>query len=94
MRRSPLPTNYPVNCDGSPVHAAAMCCLGFDEDISIKNIILGKPSGESQKSFQRWLERTGKISDSESALNIFPSLLCWDFVCVEAVSTANHLHLR
>jgi hypothetical protein len=28
----------------------------LDEDISVKNIILGKPSGESQKSFQRWLE--------------------------------------
>lgn len=25
------------------------------EDISVKNIILGQPSGESQKSFQRWL---------------------------------------
>jgi len=27
----------------------------LDEDISLKNIILGQPSGESQKSFQRWL---------------------------------------
>ncbi len=27
----------------------------LDEDISVKNIILGHPSGESQKSFQRWL---------------------------------------
>ena len=34
----------------------------IDEDISIKNIILGKPSGEIQKSFQRWLEE-GKKSD-------------------------------
>jgi hypothetical protein len=34
----------------------------LDEDISVKNIILGKPSGESQKSFQRWLEeRSNKI---------------------------------
>ncbi|MBD0342061.1 MAG: DUF2442 domain-containing protein, partial [Microcoleus sp. Co-bin12] len=32
----------------------------IDEDISIKNIILGKPSGESQKSFQRWLEERKK----------------------------------
>ncbi len=31
----------------------------LDEDISIKNI-LGKPSGESQKSFQRWLEKRKK----------------------------------
>jgi hypothetical protein len=27
----------------------------LDEDISAKNIILGQVSGESQKSFQRWL---------------------------------------
>ena len=27
----------------------------LDEDISVKNIILGQPSGESQKSLQRWL---------------------------------------
>lgn len=27
----------------------------LDEDVSVKNIILGQPSGESQKSFQRWL---------------------------------------
>ena len=32
----------------------------LDEDISIKNIILGQPSGESQKSFQRWLEERAK----------------------------------
>jgi hypothetical protein len=33
----------------------------LDEDISIKNLILGQPSGESQKSFQRWLSsRVGK----------------------------------
>jgi Protein of unknown function (DUF2442) len=28
----------------------------IDEDISLKNLILGQPSGESQKSFQRWLD--------------------------------------
>ncbi|TRU52317.1 MAG: DUF2442 domain-containing protein [Microcystis aeruginosa Ma_QC_Ca_00000000_S207] len=27
----------------------------LDEDISIKNLILGQPSGESQKSLKRWL---------------------------------------
>jgi hypothetical protein len=33
----------------------------LDEDISVEGLILGKPSGESQKSFQRWLEvRSGK----------------------------------
>ncbi|MEH1937803.1 DUF2442 domain-containing protein [Nostoc sp.] len=27
----------------------------LDEDVSIKNLIVGQPSAESQKSFQRWL---------------------------------------
>lgn len=29
----------------------------LDEDISVENLILGKPSGESQDSFRRWLEK-------------------------------------
>lgn len=28
----------------------------LDEDISLENILFGKPSGESQRSFKRWLE--------------------------------------
>ncbi len=28
----------------------------LDEDISIENLLTGKPSGESQSSFKRWLE--------------------------------------
>jgi len=28
----------------------------LDEDISLEHIIKGRPSGESQKSLQRWLE--------------------------------------
>jgi hypothetical protein len=28
----------------------------LDEDISVENLILGKPSRESQKSFKKWLE--------------------------------------
>jgi hypothetical protein len=28
----------------------------LDEDISVENLILGKPSGESQRSLKRWLE--------------------------------------
>jgi len=27
----------------------------LDEDISIENLLLGKPSGESQASFKKWL---------------------------------------
>ena len=29
----------------------------LDEDISVENLLLGKPSGESQSSFKRWLEK-------------------------------------
>ncbi len=32
----------------------------LDEDISVESLILGKPSGESQKSFKKWLEKRGK----------------------------------
>ena len=32
----------------------------LDEDVSGENLILGKPSGESQKSFKRWLEARTK----------------------------------
>jgi hypothetical protein len=28
----------------------------LDEDISVENILLGQPSGESQRSLGRWLE--------------------------------------
>jgi hypothetical protein len=29
----------------------------LDEDISVENLLSGKPSGESQNSFKRWLEK-------------------------------------
>lgn len=32
----------------------------LDEDISVENLILGKPSGESQKSFKKWLKTRTK----------------------------------
>jgi Protein of unknown function (DUF2442) len=31
----------------------------LDEDVSVRNLLLGKPSSESQRSFQRWLEGRG-----------------------------------
>lgn len=37
--------------EGEGIHWTAL-----DEDISVENLILGKPSGESQKSFKKWLE--------------------------------------
>ena len=32
----------------------------LDEDISVEGLMRGEPSGESQQSFQRWLEKRGK----------------------------------
>ena len=29
----------------------------LDEDISVENLLLGRPSGESQNSFKKWLEQ-------------------------------------
>jgi hypothetical protein len=38
--------------DGTGIHWNQL-----DEDISVKNLVLGQPSGESQKSYQRWLNQ-------------------------------------
>jgi hypothetical protein len=29
----------------------------LDEDVSVENLLLGRPSGESQRSFAQWLEK-------------------------------------
>jgi hypothetical protein len=34
----------------------------LDEDISVQNLLAGQPSGESQRSFQRWLESRSRKS--------------------------------
>ena len=34
----------------------------LDEDISVEGLLLGKPSGESQTSFKKWL--SGRVSKS------------------------------
>ncbi|HYV38632.1 MAG TPA: DUF2442 domain-containing protein [Gemmataceae bacterium] len=34
----------------------------LEEDISVENLLVGKPSGESQKSLARWLETRDKKS--------------------------------
>jgi hypothetical protein len=33
----------------------------LDEDISVENLLLGKPSGESQDSFKKWLKNRSTI---------------------------------
>ena len=59
---------YPRLVHGTPAERNVWELIGngdgihwpeLDEDISVEGLILGKPSGESRKSFQRWLdERT------------------------------------
>jgi len=34
----------------------------IDEDISVENLLLGKSSGESQRSFKRWLDQRAERS--------------------------------
>jgi hypothetical protein len=36
----------------------------LDEDISVENLVLGRRSGESQKSFQRWLAERARRKKS------------------------------
>lgn len=35
----------------------------LEGDISVENLVLGKPSGESQRSFRRWLEARATPSE-------------------------------
>lgn len=41
--------------DGEGIHWDEL-----DEDISVENLIVGRSSGESQKSFKKWLESRKK----------------------------------
>jgi hypothetical protein len=36
----------------------------LDGDISVENVLLGRPSGESQRSFKRWLEQRSESSNA------------------------------
>jgi hypothetical protein len=47
--------NWRLIGDGEGIHWPEL-----DEDISVENLLLGKPSGESQKSFKAWLEKRKK----------------------------------
>ena|SRR5882724_1137729 len=37
-----------------------------DEDISVENLLLGNPSGESQASFAEWLKKRAPISNDRT----------------------------
>ena len=49
--------NWRIIGDGEGIHWPDL-----DEDLSVDGLIFGRPSGESQRSFQRWLgQRSGEI---------------------------------
>ncbi|MDT5063121.1 MAG: hypothetical protein QOH63_3580 [Acidobacteriota bacterium] len=57
---------YPRLLNGTPEERSNWRFIGdkegihwpdLDEDISVENLLRGKPSGESQNSFKRWLEK-------------------------------------
>ncbi len=56
---------YPRLCHGTPEERRNWRLIGhgegihwpdLDEDISVENLLAGKPSGESQRSLKQWLE--------------------------------------
>ncbi len=64
---------YPRLLYGSPVERNNWRLIGdgegihwpdLDEDISVENLLLGKPSRESRRSLKRWLEGRTKAQDS------------------------------
>lgn len=64
---------YPRLLNGTPQERRNWRLIGsgegihwpdLDEDISVENLVFGKPSGESQRSFRRWLEDRGPRSIS------------------------------
>src|ERR1700733_11118344 len=66
-------TWYPRLMQGSPAERANHRLIGegegihwpdLDEDISVENILAGRVSGESSKSFERWLSARSKQADS------------------------------
>ena len=57
---------YPRLSHGTPAERAKWRIIGsgegihwpdLDEDVSVANMLTGRPSGESQRSFKKWLEQ-------------------------------------
>jgi len=64
---------YPRLIHGTPEERGRFRFIGggegihwpdLDEDISIEGIVAGRPSGESQRSLQRWLKSRASKSDA------------------------------
>jgi len=70
---------YPRLLHGTPQERSNWRMIGggegihwpdLDEDISVENLLVGKTSGESQRSFKRWLEQRTKSSSNEKPQTI------------------------
>ncbi len=46
----------------------------LDEDISVENLIFGQPSGESQRSFRRWLDERAARGKKRSGKPVKPEI--------------------
>jgi hypothetical protein len=62
---------YPRLLHGSPEERNSWRLIGdregihwpeIDEDISVENLLFGRPSSESQRSFKRWLDQRAEQS--------------------------------
>ena len=69
---------YPRLVNATPQERGAWRIIGqghglhwesLDEDISVENLLLGRGSGESQKSFQHWLASRRESMGSNSRIN-------------------------
>jgi hypothetical protein len=63
---------FPRLLHGSPTERSNWRLIGqghgihwpqLDEDISVENLLTGRASGESQRSFKRWLEKRSANQD-------------------------------
>jgi hypothetical protein len=63
---------YPRLLHGTPMERNTWRLIGngegihwpdLDEDISVENLVLGRRSGESQRSFKEWVEKRKPITD-------------------------------
>ena len=60
--------NFEVIGDGTIIHWPDL-----DEDLSVSGILAGRPSGESQRSLKRWLEK--RTPQTVQTLNVAPVAL-------------------
>jgi hypothetical protein len=53
-------SNWRLVGKGSGIHWPDL-----DEDVSIEGLLLGRPSGESESSFQKWLQSRSRCSSDQ-----------------------------